>query len=1584
MLALIALAEPSVSAYTFGKQPYDDVRAAAAAVLNTNPCAGISPNTLTLNQLIAYILAPAWTEVANGDTTLTPSPITLSRTSPDDDKPGQYFPGQDTPGSPYHRAFWHPGIGAWQLDDSGAGKALSVERFNSLGSAMAVAQGIATRYCNDKTPLSIFGPFFSCANNPLVSTNDRDRCDRISSDLFAFLEANQSIQKDSTDRYGGAGLRICGLLAQSEIPFSCIRAVTTKPPAQGYTDSWIFPPYEGNPNLHDSPLSWPFYVYKQDPQAGDTNSYEWRYWMAEDTGYDHDFAAQRSYHQNSRYGLTWLPKADVPNVRTSVYGLCDFTTATGACGTNTVWVIARLDGSPWSGVFPQLLSFRVIGPTELHGLDTPTRFPGSSPGSYTIQYLSGGPTGFPPVSITPAPAQTLTAGGNIIFTFNFTSNACTAAGGLASASCPPPPPPPLSVSLSANRTTGNAPLNGVSLTATVTGSPTQTINYTFYCDRRDTGTNITTPYDYKLDGTNQNPLTDPVVCNYATTGTYYAKVIAEQGSGAVQRQVQINVGQTPPTCYALTLGTNDPAGGGVPTAAPPNSTGCPAGQYIAGQTVQLTASPASGWTVGSWTGTQNDGSTASTNSTVMPASAWTAGVNYVRSGPANGTLAVQATLDGQPWNGAFTYQVTGPIAPFSGASVPESFIEPPGSYTVNYIGGGPPGAQFVGTTPASTQAVSSNSTTTFTVNFSSAAGRLYVNATLDGLSWSGALTFQVTGPGISFSGSSVPIFYNEPAGTYSLQYLSGGPPNAHFQGIVPASSQVVAASGSTTFTFQFVTPQPQSAYIWVQATMDGAPWTGNLSAVVNGPSVFNVGSAPATDAVSPGTYTAQFNSGGPPHSQLASISPSVTQSVALGSTIVFTLNFQTVPVAPAVTTAVADGVTASGATPHAYVTPNGAPTLANFEYGVSSAYGNQTPQLNVGSGWDPASFAQTIGNLSCGTTYHYRIDAGNSAGTSHGMDQSFTTSACPPPQFGTVNMNATLDGTPWTGGVAYQVSGPGLSLNGSAVPNSFGSLPPGTYSVQYLSGGPNATFAGVSPASQGVNGGGTATFTLSFLTPPAAPGASFYTLTPCRLLDTRIPSDPNGPAIHSGEYRYPVFVGNCGIPSGATAVSLNVTVVNPAAAGFLSLYPELGVPPSTSTINFKAGQTRANNAVSGINTAGSMTVFCAMAAQGVTDYIIDVNGYFAPTPPSATPVTFAPRLDITVGNEPLGLAIADFDGDGKADVAVGLYDNGIGNKVRILRNIGSPGNLQFDTPFDLTTGSGPERMAAGDLDNDGKPDLVVANPGNSTITIFRNVSTPGSLAFATVQTLFFPTPHQVVIADFDGDGKPDLIVTSNSGRLVSVFHHAADPSTIAFDSRTDFSLESYPNQLAVADIDGDGKPDILVPMQNTSNLWIYRNTSSPGTVGAQTVSPFATGTSPEGIAVGDLNADGKIDILVPSVATSSLGVFTNGSSPGGPFSVTRKDWPTGAGPGAVAVGDLNRDALPDIVVANGGANTITIFRNTSSSGVIDLTAQPDLATPSGPINIVLGDLDGDGLPDIVVANHNSQNISIFLNTTGHP
>lgn len=133
-----------------------------------------------------------------------------------------------------------------------------------------------------------------------------------------------------------------------------------------------------------------------------------------------------------------------------------------------------------------------------------------------------------------------------------------------------------------------------------------------------------------------------------------------------------------------------------------------------------------------------------------------------------------------------------------------------------------------------------------------------------------------------------------------------------------------------------------------------------------------------------------------------------------------------------------------------------------------------------------------------------------------------------------------------------------------------------------------------------------------FTTSPCstANSGSFYSLTPCRLVDTRSPTDPNGPAIAGNESRTLTFINKCGIPSDATGVSFNVTVVNPTASGFLSLHPAVGGAASTATITFRQGQLRSNNGIIGLNANGAATVFSGMVPSAKVDYVVDVNGYF--------------------------------------------------------------------------------------------------------------------------------------------------------------------------------------------------------------------------------------------------------------------------------------------------------------------------------------------------------------------------------------
>ena len=121
----------------------------------------------------------------------------------------------------------------------------------------------------------------------------------------------------------------------------------------------------------------------------------------------------------------------------------------------------------------------------------------------------------------------------------------------------------------------------------------------------------------------------------------------------------------------------------------------------------------------------------------------------------------------------------------------------------------------------------------------------------------------------------------------------------------------------------------------------------------------------------------------------------------------------------------------------------------------------------------------------------------------------------------------------------------------------------------------------------------------------------FYTLTPCRLIDTRGPAGPYGqPALAAGADRNFPIINQCAVPPDAIAVSLNVAVVQPTTGpGFLTFYPGGTTLPLFSTLNYKAGQIRANNAIVTLGAAGDLLVHCGQGS-GTAHLVVDINGFF--------------------------------------------------------------------------------------------------------------------------------------------------------------------------------------------------------------------------------------------------------------------------------------------------------------------------------------------------------------------------------------
>ena len=148
---------------------------------------------------------------------------------------------------------------------------------------------------------------------------------------------------------------------------------------------------------------------------------------------------------------------------------------------------------------------------------------------------------------------------------------------------------------------------------------------------------------------------------------------------------------------------------------------------------------------------------------------------------------------------------------------------------------------------------------------------------------------------------------------------------------------------------------------------------------------------------------------------------------------------------------------------------------------------------------------------------------------------------------------------------------------------------------------------------------------------------------------------------------------------------------------------------------------------------------------------------------------------------------------------------------------------------------------------------------------------------------------------------------------------------------------------------------------------------------------FATGSQPGSVAFGDLNGDGKPDLAVANENSNTVSVFLNSTAPGAttPSFAPNVDFATGLFPLSIAVGDLNGDGRPDLAVVNESSRTVSVFLNTTAPGATtaSFTAKVDVATGSGPVSIAVGDLNGDGKPDLAVANASSNTVSVLLNAT---
>jgi hypothetical protein len=327
------------------------------------------------------------------------------------------------------------------------------------------------------------------------------------------------------------------------------------------------------------------------------------------------------------------------------------------------------------------------------------------------------------------------------------------------------------------------------------------------------------------------------------------------------------------------------------------------------------------------------------------------------------------------------------------------------------------------------------------------------------------------------------------------------------------------------------------------------------------------------------------------------------------------------------------------------------------------------------------------------------------------------------------------------------------------------------------------------------------------------------------------------------------------------------------------------------------------------------------------------------------------------------------NGDGKLDLVVA---NAFSDTLSVFINNTTPGatTQSFAAKQDFATGSSPITVTAGDLNGDGKFDLVVTNFGSDSVSVLPNTTTPGAAtpSFGPKQDFAAGDgPVFVSSADLNGDGKLDLAVENFNSNTVSVLLNTTDPgpATPGFAVKQDVQTGSNPRSVSVGDFNRDGKLDLVVANSVSNTVSVLLNTTAPGSA-TSTFAPkqdFATGTGPVFVTVADLNRDGKLDIAVANINSNTVSVLLNATAPGAatPSFAAKQDFPTGDNPLSVAIGDLNGDGKLDLVVANLIA-TVSVLLNTTTPGAntSSFAVKQDFVTGDGPRSVAIGDLNGDG------------------------
>jgi hypothetical protein len=351
-------------------------------------------------------------------------------------------------------------------------------------------------------------------------------------------------------------------------------------------------------------------------------------------------------------------------------------------------------------------------------------------------------------------------------------------------------------------------------------------------------------------------------------------------------------------------------------------------------------------------------------------------------------------------------------------------------------------------------------------------------------------------------------------------------------------------------------------------------------------------------------------------------------------------------------------------------------------------------------------------------------------------------------------------------------------------------------------------------------------------------------------------------------------------------------------------------------------------------------------------------------------MSFTPAVSYPAGTNPQEIVTADFNNDGRIDLVVA---NPTANSVNVL--LGN-GNGTFQAAKTSAAGDNPISVAVGDFNADGKLDLAAANGGTTGVSVMRG---NGDGTFqAPTNISIGEDPSSVAVGDFNGDGKVDLAAVSNVyypnyspwygyyGYYDSRVNVLLGTGSGSFAAPTSGSLGAgYHRSAASADLNGDGNDDFVAVNVDYAAVTIALGSNTGDPLGSAW--DYATGWYPQAVTVGDFTGDGVLDLVTAGQTVDILQGVGEGSF----------QWVSGQSvyASAIAAADFNADGKLDVVTADAWS-TVSVMLGRGDG---TLTRPIDHAAGVQPMAVAAGDFNGDGRADVAAANAGSGNVSVLLN-----